>query len=52
VRPGYRNIRVTFHIESDAPRAKLEELVGIAKKFSPVCETVTNPVNVSVSLAG
>jgi len=52
VRPGYRNIQVTFRIESDAPRAKLEELVEIARKFSPVCDTIRNPVDVSVSLAG
>lgn len=51
VRPGYRNIRVTFHIESDAPRAKLEELVKIAHRFSPVCDTVKNPVNVVACLA-
>lgn len=51
VRPGYRNIRVTFRIESDAPRAKLEELVEIARKFSPVSDTIRNPVDVSVRLA-
>ena len=51
VRPGYREIRVTFRIESNAPREKLEELVGIAQRFSPVCDTVTSPVNVAVRLA-
>lgn len=50
VRPGYRNIRVTFRIDSDAPRAKLEELVDIASRFSPVCDSVRNPVNVDVRL--
>lgn len=52
VRPGYRNIRVAFHIDSDAPRAKLEELVRIAHRFSPVCDSVKNPVNVEARLAG
>jgi uncharacterized OsmC-like protein len=51
VRPGYRNIRVTFRIDSDAPRAKLEELVGISSRFSPACDSIRNPVNVDVRLA-
>lgn len=50
VRPGYRNITVTFRIDSDAPRAKLEQLVEIASRFSPVCDSVRNPVDVDVRL--
>ena len=50
-RRGYSNIRVNFQIESDAPREKIEELVGMAKRFSPVCDIVSNPVSVSVALA-
>ena len=30
--------------------SKLEELVGIASRFSPVCDTIRNPVEVSVVL--
>jgi uncharacterized OsmC-like protein len=51
MRRGYRNIRVTFRIDSDAPRHKLEELVRVARSFSPVCDTIANPVNVAVELA-
>lgn len=50
IRRGYQNIRVAFRIESDAPRHKLEELVRIARAFSPVCDTIANPVNVTVEL--
>jgi uncharacterized OsmC-like protein len=51
VRNGYQNIRVTYRIESDAPREKIEELVRIAQRFSPVFDIVSNPVPVTVELA-
>lgn len=51
VKPGYRRIRVRFSIDSDAPRERLEELVSIAHRFSPVCDTVRHPVDVEASLA-
>lgn len=50
VRNGYENIRVTFKIKSDAPKDKLEELVKLAQKRSPVFDIVSNPVPVSVGL--
>jgi uncharacterized OsmC-like protein len=50
VRNGYENIRVTFKIKSDAPKEKLEELVKLAQKRSPVFDIVSNPVPVSVGL--
>lgn len=50
VRRGYRNIRVTFRIKSDAPREKLRELVEVAQKRSPVFDIVTNPTPVEVRL--
>ena len=51
VRNGYQQIRVTFKIDSDAPREKLEELVQIAQQRSPVFDSVSNPVDVKVKLA-
>ena len=51
VRTGFQNIRIKFHINSDAPREKIEELVRTAQRFSPVFDTVTNPVPVKVRLA-
>ena len=51
VRSGYSDIRVTCHIEADAPREKLEELCKFAQAHSPVFDIVSNPVNVSVEMA-
>ncbi len=51
VRRGYENVRVTFSIDSPAPRETLEELVQIARTFSPVCDIVSNPVDVEIGLA-
>lgn len=50
VRRGFQNIRVTFRIKSDAPREKLEELVELAQKRSPVFDIVTNRTPVTVTL--
>ncbi|MDX1639709.1 MAG: OsmC family protein [Balneolaceae bacterium] len=50
VRPGYQNIRVTFHVKSDAPTEKLQELVKLAQMRSPVFNTVSEPVPVDVNL--
>jgi len=46
VRPGYQNIRVKFKVDSDGTAEELKELV----KFSPVCDTVCNPVKVDVEM--
>lgn len=51
VRNGYQNIRITFKIKSDAPREKLQELVALAQKRSPVFDIVTNQTPVQVALA-
>lgn len=51
VRNGFRKVRVTFDIESAAPREQIEELVELAQRFSPVCDIISNPVPVVVQLA-
>lgn len=51
VRNGYERINVTCEIRSDAPREKLEELVKLAQKRSPVFDCVTHEVPVNVELA-
>ncbi|MDX9857872.1 MAG: OsmC family protein [candidate division Zixibacteria bacterium] len=51
VRNGYDNIRVTFSIKSDAPREKIEELIGLAQAHSPVFDLVSHGTTVSVRLA-
>ena len=50
VRNGYQNIRVTFKIKGDASQEKLEELLMLAQKRSPVFDIVSNPVSVTVQL--
>ena len=50
-RLGFTHVRVKFFLDGDASREQLEELVAHASKWSPVANTLRNPVNVDVSLA-
>jgi uncharacterized OsmC-like protein len=50
VRNGYENIRVTFKIKADVTKEQLRELVQLAQKRSPVFDTISHPVPVSVEL--
>jgi uncharacterized OsmC-like protein len=50
VNPGYKGIQVSFKIESDATKESLEELIELAKKASPVANTITRPTPVNVKL--
>jgi len=50
-RLGFTDVRVKFFLDGDASREQLEELVAHASKWSPVANTLRNPVNVDVSLA-
>lgn len=51
VRPGYEKINVTYRVEADAPRQKLEELCEYVQETSPVVDIVRNPVPLSIELA-
>jgi thiosulfate/3-mercaptopyruvate sulfurtransferase len=48
---GLTAVRAKVHIEGDADRAALDELVAHANAWSPVANTVRNPVPLTVSLA-
>lgn len=50
VNAGYKGIQVSFKIESDAPKESLQELIELAKKASPVANTITRPTPVNVKL--
>lgn len=50
VKVGYERIRVYFRIDADIPEAKKQELIDMAAKYSPVYNTVANPVPVEVLL--
>lgn len=52
VRPGFESIRLTFQVESDAPREKIVELCNYVKATSPVLDIIRNPVPVTIALAG
>ncbi len=46
----FGQIRVTFHIKSDAPEEKLQEIVARAQARSAVFDTISNPVPVTVGM--
>ena len=50
VQPGYQGIRLTYRVNSDAPREKLEALCEYVQKTSPVLDIIRNPVPVSITL--
>ena len=47
---GYKHISVYFKIEADISDAKKEELIEMAKKYSPVFNSIAKPVPVLVQL--
>ena len=50
VRNGYDDIKVTFHIDADAPKKEIEAIVAQSQKRSAVYDVITNPVNVTVEV--
>ena len=50
IRNGYEHIDVAFKIKADAPQEKLEELVELAQKRSPVFDMISHPTPVHVLL--
>ncbi|HTS34119.1 MAG TPA: OsmC family protein [Candidatus Solibacter sp.] len=48
VRQGYQGIRVNFKIKADVPDERLQEIVELGTKHSPVFDSLTNGVPVSV----
>lgn len=50
VKVGYENIRVYFKIDADVSEEQKEELIRMAQKYSPVFNSIANPVPVSVQL--
>ncbi|MGF9565056.1 OsmC family protein [Neorhizobium sp. BT27B] len=48
---GFQAIRVSVNVEGDATREELEEIVRQANYFSPVANSMRNPIPMDVSLA-
>lgn len=49
VRPGYSDIRYTFHIKTDSPRQNVEEFVRFLESKCPVGDTLANPVQLKLN---
>jgi uncharacterized OsmC-like protein len=50
VKVGFQDIRVYFKIEGNPSEQQKEELVRMAQKYSPVCNTLSRSAPVSVQL--
>jgi len=46
----YQAIRIYFKIDADVSEDKKEELIKMAKKYSPVFNSIAKPISVSVGL--
>ena len=51
VRNGYERLKISFDIEGDAPREKLEQVVMQAKARSAVYDIITNGIPVDIKVA-
>jgi uncharacterized OsmC-like protein len=51
VRNGYERLKISFEIEGDAPREKLEQVVAQAKARSAVYDIITNGIPVDIKVA-
>jgi uncharacterized OsmC-like protein len=49
-RNGLQHVRIDYRIKSPESRERILELLGVAQKFSPLFDMMTNPVPVSVRL--
>ena|SRR5947209_2775034 len=49
VRNGYQGIRVNFKVKADVPDEQLQEIVRLGSGHSPVFDSLTNGVPVSIS---
>ncbi len=48
---GFDAVRVKVHLDADAPQAELDALIAHAKVWSPVANTFTKPVALTVDAA-
>lgn len=51
IRPGYKQIRVKVHLDTDGTPEQEKELIELAKKHSPVFNTIKEPVDIKVTQA-
>jgi uncharacterized OsmC-like protein len=46
---GFQDIRVKVLVEGDATREALDDIVSTANHYSPVANTMRNPISFSIS---
>ena len=51
VPPGYKEIRIKMNVKADCSDREIEDLIDYAKKHSPVLNTISRPVQVTVKRA-
>ena len=51
VRNGFNDISVRFDIDADAPAEEIKAIVAQSQKRSAVFDIITNPSNVTVTVA-
>ena len=47
---GFTDVRIKINLDADAPKEELEDLIAHANAWSPVANTIRNPVNMTVEL--
>jgi uncharacterized OsmC-like protein len=50
VRNGFKDVKVTFHIDADASPEDISALVAQSQKRSAVFDALTNPTDVTVEV--
>jgi uncharacterized OsmC-like protein len=48
---GFREIRLSFAVETDAPQEKLDQLLKLTERYCVVYQTIKSGPKVNVSLA-
>ncbi|CAH1219131.1 hypothetical protein PAECIP111893_04500 [Paenibacillus plantiphilus] len=49
VRPGYSDIRYTFHIKTESPKERVEQFIEFLEQTCPVGDTIANTVKLQLS---
>ncbi|MBI1315130.1 OsmC family peroxiredoxin [bacterium] len=48
---GFESIKLTFNVQSDAPRHQIEKLVELAERYCVILQTLKTPPSIETSLA-
>lgn len=48
---GFRSIRLKFHLDTDAPQEKIDQLLKLTERYCVVLQTIRNSVEASAQVA-